>query len=270
MFQKLWKRTKEVASKYTKIFIAVMLLNQLLFFGLCLNPICLVAAMPHVLAITVAIGLFWDKLTGNNQGLPTDENTEDENQIFERFREVDLRKHIGSELSKLPEVNRPPIAKLVEGADVLEGIEHHKYLIQGIHGSQSCLIIMSGWLSKYVMDTDFLKLLSSKLKQGVRVYIGFGFQDHEGKHNDFGNSKAVLNSLRKLIQKHPNCLFVASFATHEKLLIVDNKVVVIGSANWLSNKRYINSERSFIIKNKEFASLEAERAILLVKDNLIT
>lgn len=269
MFQNLWKRTKEVVSKYTKIFIAVMLLNQLLFFDLCLNPICLVAAMPHVLAITMAIGLFWDKLTGNNQGLPTDEVPEDVNSLVEKFREVHLREQIGSELSKLPADNRPPIAKLVEGADVLEGIEHHEYLIRSIHESQACLIIMSGWLSKYVMDAEFIKLLSSKLKQGVRIYIGYGFQDREGKHNDFGNSKVVVNSLRKLIRKYPNYLFVASFATHEKLLIVDKEVVVIGSANWLSNKRYINSERSFIIKNKEFAALEAERAILLVEDNLI-
>lgn len=38
-----------------------MLLNQLLFFGFCLNPICLVAAMPHVLLITVAVGSWINK-----------------------------------------------------------------------------------------------------------------------------------------------------------------------------------------------------------------
>ena len=55
-FKELWIRTKVVAATYTGTFIVVMFLNQLLFFGLCLNPICLVAAMPHVLAITVVIG----------------------------------------------------------------------------------------------------------------------------------------------------------------------------------------------------------------------
>ncbi len=53
---KLWDRTIKIATMYTGTFIVVMFLNQLLFFGLCLNPICLVAAMPHVLLITVAIG----------------------------------------------------------------------------------------------------------------------------------------------------------------------------------------------------------------------
>ena len=60
----LWSRTKEVAGAYTGIFILVMLLNQLLFFGFCLNPICIIAAMPHVLLLTVAIGTLMNKLGG--------------------------------------------------------------------------------------------------------------------------------------------------------------------------------------------------------------
>lgn len=60
----LWQRTKHVASTYTWTFIVVMVLNQLLFFGFCLNPICLIAAMPHVLAITVALGSWFNKING--------------------------------------------------------------------------------------------------------------------------------------------------------------------------------------------------------------
>lgn len=60
----LWERTKTVAAKYTGTFFVVMLLNQLLFFGLCLNPICLVAAMPHVLLITVFIGSWINNESG--------------------------------------------------------------------------------------------------------------------------------------------------------------------------------------------------------------
>jgi|LWDU01.1.fsa_nt_gi hypothetical protein len=61
VFSKLWKRTKEIAATYTVTFIVVMVLNQLLFFGFCLNPICLVAAMPHVLFITVVVGTWLEK-----------------------------------------------------------------------------------------------------------------------------------------------------------------------------------------------------------------
>ena len=51
-----------VASTYTGTFVVVMLLNQFLFFGFCLNPNCLVAAMPHVLLITAGIGSWINKM----------------------------------------------------------------------------------------------------------------------------------------------------------------------------------------------------------------
>ncbi len=60
----LWERTKSIASLYTGTFIVVMVLNQLLFFGFCLNPICIVAAMPHVLFITALIGSWLNKEFG--------------------------------------------------------------------------------------------------------------------------------------------------------------------------------------------------------------
>jgi hypothetical protein len=66
----LWERTKEIAATYTGTFIVVMVLNQLLFFGFCLNPICIIAAMPHVLFITVVVGSLFNKIGGwGNKGL---------------------------------------------------------------------------------------------------------------------------------------------------------------------------------------------------------
>lgn len=62
----LWAKTKKIASLYTGTFIFVMFVNQLLFFGLCLNPICLIAAMPHVLLITVFLGTIINKLSSNS------------------------------------------------------------------------------------------------------------------------------------------------------------------------------------------------------------
>tara|TARA_B110000211_G_C14088517_1_gene557807 strand:+ start:1003 stop:2913 length:1911 start_codon:yes stop_codon:yes gene_type:complete len=62
----LWAKTKKIASLYTGTFIFVMFLNQLLFFGLCLNPICLIAAMPHVLLITVFLGTLINKISNSS------------------------------------------------------------------------------------------------------------------------------------------------------------------------------------------------------------
>ncbi len=60
----LWERTKSIAALYIGTFIVVMILNQLLFFGFCLNPICLIAATPHVLFITAFVGSWLNKESG--------------------------------------------------------------------------------------------------------------------------------------------------------------------------------------------------------------
>ena len=153
--------------------------------------------------------------------------------------------------------------------NVLEGIAHHNYLIQNIQACQSSLIIMSGWITSYVVDDTFLKLIEKKLQQGVKVYVGYGFQDYRGHHKEIGGSKEVLLSLKKIMTAYRNQLFIANYATHEKLLLIDSKTVVIGSANWLSNKNYMNSERSLIIQNSEFAKKEFDRATHLIMKNLI-
>ena len=152
----------------------------------------------------------------------------------------------------------------------LENINHYDYLIKNIEASRERLVIMSGWITKYVVDDAFLQLIRKKLAQGVKIYIGYGFEDYKGNHKEIGGAKEVLISLKKLMKAYPAQLFIARFATHEKLLLVDSKSVVVGSANWLSNKNYINSERSLIIDNNEFVKLEAERAIKLIKQNLIS
>ena len=72
-FKDLWIRTKDVAKTYTVTFIVVILLNQLLFFGFCMNPICIVAAMPHCLVITVFIGTLLN--LRNRSGEETEEKT---------------------------------------------------------------------------------------------------------------------------------------------------------------------------------------------------
>jgi len=99
--KELYIRTKSVARIYTGIFIVVMFLNQLLFFGLCLNPICIVAAMPHVLAITVIIGMFLHK--------PSKKNVQKSLKFVKESYE-DVKKHIEDsrkkEIDGLPQTDK--------------------------------------------------------------------------------------------------------------------------------------------------------------------
>jgi len=154
----------------------------------------------------------------------------------------------------------------------IEDIEHHDYLIENIGSSEIRLIIISGWITQHVVDSAFLRLIGEKLEQGVKIYIGYGYQDYKGNHDEFGGSQAALTSLQELMQQYPDQLFVACFATHEKLFLVDSKSVAIGSANWLAKRNYdINSERSVIIEgDKAFIQQEAARAIESIQQSLVS
>lgn len=67
--KKLWAKTLEVSKLYMGTFIVVMIFNQLIFFGFCLNPVCIVAAMPHVLLITVLIGAAIQRMKSKNSAV---------------------------------------------------------------------------------------------------------------------------------------------------------------------------------------------------------
>ena len=100
---------------------------------------------------------------------------------------------------------------------------------------------------------------------GVSIRIGYGWQNTQGAHNADKDSKDAFKRLQTLNQDYPNQLRIAEYATHEKLLIVDSNTVVFGSANWLSNRKYKNSERSVVIEDPTLACLEQERAQTLIE-----
>ena len=43
------------------------------------------------------------------------------------------------------------------------------------------------------------------------------------------------------------------------MLVVDGRLVVFGSANWLSNRKYKNSERSIVVTDTVLAEAEEQR-----------
>lgn len=119
MLKRLWKRTKEVASLYTGTFIVVMFLNQLLFFGLCLNPVCLVAAMPHVLFITVVVGTWINKKTSKYRAENQAQKAEID--LFKESLNKDVEKILAEHQKKTQvkdeptQINSPQESKLNSG-----------------------------------------------------------------------------------------------------------------------------------------------------------
>lgn len=157
----------------------------------------------------------------------------------------------------------------LRASSFLEDSEHYDYLLKNIAQSKTRLVIISGWISEYVVDNAFLILIRKKLDQGVKIYIGYGYQDHQGNHKPLGRSQVAINALQNLMSQYPEQLFIACFATHRKMFLLDSNCVVIGSANWLSNRKYKNSECSSIHKDYETVEYHAAQAIKLIKEKLI-
>ena len=152
----------------------------------------------------------------------------------------------------------------------IDGVKHYEFLLQSIKDAKYTIYILSGWLSNYVIDNTLISLLDGALKRGVDVYIGYGWEDFKGIHKD--NNQALEN-LRKVYRNkikynYPGNIMVAKFPNHQKILIVDNQYIVVGSANWLSNKNYKNEEYSFVIHSKELSEDESRRIKPIIQQYL--
>jgi phosphatidylserine/phosphatidylglycerophosphate/cardiolipin synthase-like enzyme len=152
----------------------------------------------------------------------------------------------------------------------LQDSEHYPFLIDAIRAAKTRLVILSGWLSDRVIDDEFLRLLRDALRRGVQVLVGFGYEDSRGVHNALpGSDKALAGLLRV---KHdlsgaPGKLRVGRFNNHEKILVRDRDYVVCGSHNWLSNRAFINKERSFVVKDPALADQEFLRLSQRIAEN---
>ena len=147
----------------------------------------------------------------------------------------------------------------VENRSNLSGIEHFNFLMTQIDSAKESVIIISGWIGDNVVDRQFIKKLDRKLSSNVEFYFGYGYQDYEGKHKSTASSKRALSSLLMLQSKYPSKMFIKEFPTHEKILVIENKIVVYSSANLLNNRRYKNAERGIVLLDDKLASNEAAR-----------
>lgn len=71
------------------------------------------------------------------------------------------------------------------------------------------------------------------LQRGAKAYVGYGIAPKENY-----NESAIQaeRTLKKLADKYENFTLVKFGDTHSKVLLRDNKFVVLSSFNWLSFK----------------------------------
>ena len=142
--------------------------------------------------------------------------------------------------------------------NTLRGKQHIKFLEQTINDAKSTIVILSGWITKYVVTSQFVKLLENALDRGVNIYIGYGYRGSEPQHEEIKGSEsdAIVSNLSSLKDKYRGNIYIAEFPTHEKVLIKDTDYVVCGSNNWLANRKFKNSERSFVVHSSDLVERE--------------
>lgn len=149
------------------------------------------------------------------------------------------------------------LAKKARRIEIVEGARHLELLDAAIAEAKLSICIRSAFLSTGVVREPRERALLRALSRGVDVLIEFGYSF--GK-NSRGNPDQMV-ALERLVnlerlaatQRYPGRLRIARTYTHIKELAVDDEYVVIGSNNWLSNLKFSNKEKSYLLYDKEMA-----------------
>jgi phosphatidylserine/phosphatidylglycerophosphate/cardiolipin synthase-like enzyme len=153
-----------------------------------------------------------------------------------------------------------------ETFSLIAGKEHLTALRAAFEQAGSTICILSGWIGRPLLDRDLQTEISKAINRGVNIHIGYGWQS-DGRHIFSTPAQKAKKYLLSLMKHTPIQVHVGEFGTHEKLIVIDDRRVIYGSNNWLSNYTFSNAERSVAISDQDLATSERERAIAMVSRN---
>ncbi|NQX69859.1 hypothetical protein HQN90_27370 [Paenibacillus alba] len=140
--------------------------------------------------------------------------------------------------------------------------KHHGLMTKALEYCRESLGIVSPWTSSTVMNASFFTLLKAAQDRKVDIRVRFGYQKTKFTIDDidkiverdnysFSNkdaTKTALKELRGIIGQG----LAYTPPLHTKVMLIDNKILFIGSHNWLSNTgRQAREEISYLITDKQ-------------------
>lgn len=135
--------------------------------------------------------------------------------------------------------------------------QSRQVFLDAIQQSQSRLILVCPWLTKYAINSDVIELMRAALKRGVSIEIGWGhLKDVDNnraylsqaellKSNDWHYN--ALSDLSELQIEYDRLLQLKVLGTHEKFLVCDRQFAMLGSHNYLTSDTK-SSEREIGLK----------------------
>ncbi len=142
--------------------------------------------------------------------------------------------------------------------------DHPPLLEDALTSTKVRLMIISPWIKRKVVNGTFIRKLDQLLRNGVRVYVGYGIKEQPTENAPAQDVDAV-DELQALAAKYPNFSFKRLGNTHAKVLIKDSSFAAITSFNWLSFKgdphRTFRDEQGTLLQvselvNQKFTELE--------------
>jgi hypothetical protein len=144
---------------------------------------------------------------------------------------------------------------------LLRGPEINSEFLNLFNKVKQRLIIFSPWIAEKVIDIDLINKFKELAKKGVCVFIGWGISRKE-EEEEKPPSDELINTLTKI--KDTNGLptvFISWLGNkHEKEIIVDHSIHLMGSFNWLSYRgTYLpRGESVYLVTHKEMVREAAE------------
>ncbi|NRT78228.1 hypothetical protein [Clostridium beijerinckii] len=137
---------------------------------------------------------------------------------------------------------------------ILNTYDHRPLLIKALKEAMDIIVIISPWIKSSGLNGEILYLIEQAVKRKTRVVIGYGISEKED------SDRGIIEKLNKVKSKKfgGSLELIALNNTHEKVLIMDNKFMVITSFNWLSfkgdPKRGFRQETGYYTESKECIS----------------
>ena len=149
----------------------------------------------------------------------------------------------GKEISIIPMINR----------------QYSETAISAVNSAESSIDIAMYQMKFYDSNNSVRQLLdaiSNAASRGVKVRVILEQGEWQGKVTDLTNENKKTAS--RLEDMGMEVKFDSmKTTTHDKLMIIDSKIVIIGSHNWAYSAFESNNEASVMIKNSEIASYYA-------------
>lgn len=169
--------------------------------------------------------------------------------------EGNLEGDVSGETVVLPTERTSESGIEVDPVRMLETYEHPAFLREALSSASDRLLIVAPWVRRSIVDKKFVELLEKRLESGVDVFVGWGIAPLTDKRDE-DIDDPVLKDFERLAEQ-----FKFTFAhrrlghTHAKILICDNRFLIVTSFNWLSfkgdPKRTFRDERGTYVATSE-------------------